>query len=197
MLRRLAPPLAAAMSLACARPSAPPVVTPPQAVAASVPAPPPAPPRCGEPERHQLDFWLGDWDLVVRAPQKDSAAPWSEARGISAIRLAVGGCSVEENFHAEGPGTPWAGRSFSTYRPATHTWRQTWVDDSGGYLPFHGGPEGSGFVLYGEEANPMRMVFKDVTAGSLLWSWEKRTETGWTPVLTIAYTRRPAAPTAR
>jgi hypothetical protein len=46
----------------------------------------------------------------------------------------------------------------------------------------------------------MRMVFADIRADSLQWSWERTTDDGktWAAVMTIAYVRRPsAAPGAR
>jgi hypothetical protein len=185
-------------------------------------APPPAPTTttttssaaaCTEPERRHLDFWLGDWDLVVRSRQ-DPASPaanaanlanvanvtWVEARAVSEVRAVLGGCAIEENFHADGPQAPWAGRSFSTYVPSAKVWRQTWVDDSGSYLAFTGGRDADGFALYGEPVGAdrkrrMRMVFRAITRDSLMWSWERGTDpaTEWTPVMTIGYTRRPVA----
>jgi hypothetical protein len=108
--------------------------------------------------------------------------------------VTLSGCAIEESFHGEGPGAPWAGRSFSTWVPAAHQWRQTWVDDSGSYLAFRGGREGDTFVLLGEPMpdRQMRMVFSKITADSIYWSWERGTEGGteWAPVMTIAYTRR-------
>ncbi len=186
-------------------PNAPPPPTTTGSTAAAASSAAPA--ACTEAERRELDFWLGDWDLVVRTRKSASSETWDEARGVSAIRSVLGGCAVEENFHADGPGAPWAGRSFSTYAAAEKTWRQTWVDDSGSYLAFTGGRDAGGFALYGEprpareaggKPRRMRMVFREITRDSLDWSWEGGTEpaTDWRSVMTIRYTRRPAAPPA-
>jgi hypothetical protein len=172
---------------------------PPPATTTAAPTPAPGAP-CGEPERRQLDFWIGDWDVAVRSRKDPSSDVWGEARGTNTVRSIFGGCAVEESFHADGPGAPWAGRSFSTYVPAASTWRQTWVDDSGSYLAFKGGPEDGGFALYGEpretagKRTQMRMVFREITRDSFLWTWERGTDpaTGWTPMMTIRYVRRAA-----
>ncbi len=146
-----------------------------------------------------MDFWIGEWDLSVEVPADPSAKSWNRARGVSVIRSVLGGCAIEENFHADGPDAPWAGRSFSMYVPARKGWRQTWVDDSGSYLAFDGGPTPAGFALVGEEKivegnrTRMRMVFGEITRDALVWRWERGTEPAatWAPAMVIRYTRRP------
>ena len=145
-----------------------------------------------------MDFWIGDWDLSVETPK--GAQEWQRSRGVNEIRSALGGCAIEERFHADGPDAPWAGRSFSVYVPAKGLWRQTWVDDSGAYLAFEGGPTKDSFTLVGEEKivagarTRMRMVFREITRDSIVWSWERGTipETTWEPTMVIRYTRRAA-----
>src|SRR5215470_3060682 len=105
---------------------------------------------CGAPEHRQLDFWVGDWDLVVRARSAPGKDDWGEAKGTQHIEAILGGCAISETFAADGPQEPWAGRSYSSYQPAQKAWRQTWVDDGGGYLAFTGGVEGGTMALYGE-----------------------------------------------
>jgi hypothetical protein len=34
---------------------------------------------CAEPERRQLDFWVGDWDLVIRQRADPKTDEWKEA----------------------------------------------------------------------------------------------------------------------
>jgi len=57
---------------------------------------------CDTTERRELDFWLGDWDLVVRARAAPSSPQWQEARGQNHIRSTFGGCVIEESFSADG-----------------------------------------------------------------------------------------------
>jgi hypothetical protein len=149
------------------------------------------------PESRQLDFWIGDWDLKLKA-KSPTSDQWAEAKATNRIRSTLGGCVIEEDFRAEGPGSPWAGRSFSVYVPKQKRWRQTWVDDQGGYLAFTGGWADGKMTLDGEPQQregktiQMRMVFSDIGPDHITWTWE-RTEDGgktWAPQLVIEYTRR-------
>lgn len=153
---------------------------------------------CSAPAHRQLDFWLGDWDLVLRTRASPESEQWTETRGENHIRATLRGCVIEEDFAADPTGQPWAGKSHSTYVPALGAWRQTWVDDEGGYLAFRGGKEGDGFALYGEPREvqgktvQMRMVWRDITKDAFTWSWERGVPDGteWKPMLVIRYARR-------
>ncbi len=180
-------------------PSAP--AAPPTASEAPTPAPSPArtSPACASAEHHQLDFWIGDWDVTIHARQTPTSTTWGTARGHQQVTSILGGCAIAENFTALGPKQPWAGKSFSSWQAPLGKWRQTWVDDSGSYLAFTGGLEDGVMTLYGEPrtrngtAFQMRMVFLDVTPRSLHWEWQ-RSEDGWKtakPMMKIDYVRRP------
>src|SRR5205823_2709627 len=101
------------------------------ALAAQVHAQAPAAPPCDAPESHQLDFWLGDWQLAYA----ENGKPGTSRNRITKI---LGGCVVLEEFDGP-PGTPLQGRSVSMYDRATARWKQTWVDNAGAYLDFTGG----------------------------------------------------------
>ena len=156
-----------------------------------------AAPACDGAPR-DLDFWVGEWDLVVRARTAPDRDEWDVAHGTNRIARVLGGCSIEESFTADGPDKPWAGKSLSIWVPADKRWRQTWVDDGGDYLTFAGGMDGKDMVLVGEpkvvggKTRQMRMVFTDITPATLLWRWEGTTDGGksWTPMLVIEYRRR-------
>lgn len=187
-MRALVPWFLAAAACAGSRPSPP-----------TAPPPAPAVAACASPEHRQLDFWVGDWDVVIRARASPTSEAWAEGRGHQRIESILGGCAISETFTADGPPAPWAGRSYSSWQPALGTWRQTWVDDAGGYLAFTGGVEQGVMTLYGEvrtaegAAAQMRMVFQQVTATSLHWEWQRTTD-GWatsTVMMIIDYTRRP------
>jgi hypothetical protein len=171
----------------------------------SAPSAPPPPPRaaaaaraCAAPEHRQFDFWIGDWDVTIRARKGPDSDAWGEAKGTNHVEAVLGGCAIAEHFEASGPGDPWAGRSYSLYSAAEKKWRQTWVDDQGSYLAFTGGMEGSSMILHGEprvrdgKTFRMRMVFSEITPGSLAWSWERTADEGktWTPMMQIRYVRR-------
>ncbi|HTE51990.1 MAG TPA: DUF1579 family protein [Kofleriaceae bacterium] len=167
-------------------------------VAASVPASVPASPACTGPEHRQMDFWLGEWDVTVRARTSPDSNEWAEAHGSQRVEKILGGCAVAEHFAADGPGQPWAGASYATWDAASKKWRQTWVDDQGGYLLFTGGVDGGAMALYGEPREvkgarfQMRMIWLDVTPSSLRWEWQRRADgaTEWVPMLIIRYRRR-------
>jgi hypothetical protein len=90
----------------------------------------PAPP----PETHQLDFWVGDWEVFVATGPKD---------GDNRIEKMLGGFALQENWSGvEGH----AGKSwFYFYRPEKR-WKQVWVTDTGGVkekVQVADGPAGS------------------------------------------------------
>ena len=184
---------------ACASAPTPPANVVPAPVA-NVPAAPPAASTiakpCAGPEFRQLDFWIGDWAVKIHARASPTSDQWSDAGGTQHVHSILSGCAIEENFSAEGA-PAWAGRSFSTFDGITKKWRQTWVDDSGGYIPLDGGPEGTEFALYGPPREiqglkfQMRMVWSHITADALRWEWQRSTD-GWqtnTLMMAIDYTR--------
>jgi hypothetical protein len=159
--------------------------------------PAPAATACDSPEHRQLDFWIGDWDVVIRSRKAPGSDEWSEQKGTQRIEAILGGCAISESFAAVGAPAPWAGRSYSMWQPALGKWRQTWVDDQGSYLAFTGGLEGGTMALYGEPTEKqgkkvrMRMVFLDVRPGSMRWEWQKTTdEKTWTAMMVIQYRRK-------
>jgi hypothetical protein len=146
----------------------------------------------------ELDFWVGDWNAVIRTRRAAGSDAWDESRGRNTIAKSHGGCVIEEHFEDIDPKTPWRGTSVSRWIPGESRWRQTWVDDQGSYLAFSGGRDPWGFVLVGEPVvkdgvrSQMHMVFRDVTPRSFTWRWERTVNDGqtWTPMMEIAYTRR-------
>jgi hypothetical protein len=153
--------------------------------------------RCAGAPHREFDFWLGEWDVVLRVRKSPRVDEWVLSRGVNRIESILGGCAVEERFSARGPDQPWAGRSLSRWSERDRRWRQTWVDDVGSYLAFSGGMQGKDMVLVGEpfvrdgERVQMRMVFTDIQADSLLWRWERTVDAGatWTPMMIIEYRR--------
>lgn len=198
MRHRTLAPLVCLAGCAAARAPSPAAPAPARPVDAA-PTPLPAAAivaACASPEHRQFDFWIGDWDLTVRARQS-ADGPWDEARATQHVEAILGGCAISETFTAAGPGQPWAGRSYSMWQPTTGQWRQTWVDDSGSYLAFTGGLDGGVMTLVGEAREQrgkrvlMRMVFLDVTATSLRWEWQRQLDDGpWEPQMIILYRRR-------
>jgi hypothetical protein len=142
---------------------------------------------CAGAEFKQMDFWLGDWDVHWDAMP---GAPAGE--GSNQITRTYGGCVTEEHFQ----GGPLKGHSVSTYFVGTKNWRQTWVDNQGGYIDLEGGPDTAGNFVLTTVARPgstraNRMVFTDIKRNSLVWRWQA-TQDGktWADSWVITYTRK-------
>ena len=103
---------------------------------------------------------------------------------------------ITENFDGA-PTQQFKGMSVSTYHKPAGVWRQTWVDDQGGYFALAGGPQEDGtFMLdmtrLSDKAPYRRMVWKDIKADSLTWHWQGHspTETEWKDLWVIRYTKK-------
>jgi hypothetical protein len=158
--------------------------------AAPTATPPPKP--CASEEYRQLDFWVGTWDLEW------DAGNGKTGHGTNTItRSPYGDCVITENFDGS-PSLQFKGMSVSMYHNRYQTWRQTWVDDQGGYFALSGGPkEGGTFELVntrlGGQGPHLRMIWTDIKEGSLTWHWQgkKTDEDDWADQWVIHYTRRP------
>jgi hypothetical protein len=137
----------------------------------------------------ELDFWLGYWDVT-----------WEGGHGTNRLtRILRDRVILEEFDEAAESGGDGAlhGRSWSVFDSDRHLWRQTWVDDQGGYLDLVGGRADGWFAF--ERAAPergehtrQRMVFRDVTADAFRWTWESSPDDGatWVVRWAIDYRRR-------
>ena len=147
---------------------------------------------CSGPEYRTLDFWVGDW-----------VATWDNGDGTQGTgtnritRDEHGSCVITEHYHSD-DGTL-DGFSVSTYRPGLKQWRQTWVDDQGGYFDLVGGPvNDTDHSFYFEnkrvsDAQPHnRMIFQDVKPDSFTWRWQakKKADDPWTDSWVIKYRRK-------
>jgi hypothetical protein len=140
---------------------------------------------CALPEAAQFDFWLGEWALE-----------WGEdGRGRNVITKSLDDCVIVERFDGT-PSIPLRGMSMSVYDARLGQWRQTWVDNQGGYLDFGGGFADSRMVLVrhttidGKEVL-QRMVWHEISDHGLLWNWERSDDGGehWQVLWQIRYTR--------
>ena len=102
----------------------------------------PAQPKpCSEPQQKQLDFWVGEWDLTW--PGNNAG---ETAHGTNSIRRILDGCIVEENFSG-GEALHLRGKSVSIFDAIAGKWKQTWVDNEGGYLDFVGESKDGQMIL--------------------------------------------------
>lgn len=137
-----------------------------------------------------FDFWVGDWDIT-----------WANGRGRNTITKILDGKVIEENFVAaagQNGQPPLKGRSLSVYHTATKTWRQTWVDNQGGFIVLSALVDGDKRLFQtaprknGDKEVVQRMVFFDIQKSRFTWNWESSTDGGKTWQLTwqIHYQRR-------
>ena len=152
-----------------------------------------APPNpCSASEQRQLDFWVGEWELTWPGNKAGEVQ-----HGTNSIRRVLDGCVVEENFSGESD-MHLRGKSVSIFDTRAGKWKQTWVDNEGGYLDFVGEFKDGQMILGRELTRPdgtkgiQRMVFKNISADEFDWSWEGSKDGGWTwqVVWPIHYKRR-------
>jgi len=158
-------------------------------------ATPPSPPNpCLTPEQQQLSFWLGEWDLTWPGEKEGTVD-----HGTNSIQRVLDGCAIEENFSG-GSAMHLRGRSLSIFDTVAGKWKQTWVDNEGGYLDFTGEFKDGQMILTREAVRRngqkvrQRMVFKNITPHELDWSWEASTDGGktWQVNWPIHYKRKGA-----
>jgi hypothetical protein len=149
-------------------------------------------PPCAEPQQKQFDFWVGEWELTW----PDSSLS-KGGHGTNSIKRTLDGCVVQESFSG-GESMPLRGMSVSTFDSGAGKWKQTWVDNEGGYLDFVGEFKDGQMVLAREAQRQdgtriqQRMVWKNMSARDLDWSWERSLDGGktWQVVWPIHYRRK-------
>lgn len=128
---------------------------------------------------HQLDFWVGSWELTGRSRNAPGQDKWTETKAKNVIRKVHKGKVIEESFRMTG----FAGQSWSVYNPNSKRWNQTWVDDSGGYITLSGNYADGKMILTQTNTPPgtsMRMVFSEIKKDSFRWDWQRSTDQGKT-----------------
>jgi len=95
------------------------------------------PADCSAAEYHQLDFWVGDWEVY------DSDG---KLQGHNLVEKVYGGCVIQENWHGVEGGT---GSSFNIYDASRKLWNETWVSSHGYFLSIEGNLHGKDMVLTG------------------------------------------------
>jgi len=141
---------------------------------------------CAQPERSQLDFWVGHWDVYPTGTTKLIAH--------SVIEKLYAGCAIRENWMPLG-GT--GGGSLSAWNPKTGKWHQTWMDSSGAIVQFEGGLIGDTMTITGQWANVVapgkdgvvRMRYRRNPDGSVR-QWGEVTQDGgksWSPSFDFTY----------
>ena len=144
----------------------------------------PSRPPCSDPEARQFDFWIGEWDCT-----------WEGGRATNRIEAIMGGCVILERFDGR-PGLELDGMSVSVWNPVLRRWQQTWVDSWGSYFAltgeFRDGRMGLSCADTREAGTMLRMLFENITADGLDWSWSRSGDAGatWEPLWELRYSRR-------
>jgi hypothetical protein len=151
----------------------------------------PTPNPCEAQLQKQFDFWIGEWDLTWPGEK-----PGEIGHGTNSIKRIMDGCVVQENFSG-GDSMHLRGASVSTFDTRSGQWKQTWVDNEGGYLDFTGEFKDGQMILQREAVRDskkilQRMVWKNITTSELDWSWEASSDGGktWQVNWPIHYKRR-------
>src|SRR5690242_3298395 len=145
-------------------------------VAVAQQAAPAAP--CADPAYHQLDFWVGRWDVYPTGKDKLVAHSLIES---------VYGCGIRENWM---PLSNQPGGSLSIYVPAEKHWEQFWIDSQGSRAFFTGGWDGKAMVITGKWGGPLvRMSYTKNADGSVRQFGEQSTDDGktWTSQFDFTY----------
>ena len=157
------------------------------AMHASHAAPAPQPPDL-------FDFWVGDWAATWKNPDGTTS------KGRNRILRTLDGKVIEEQFEADPASQPpiLRGHSVSVLQQASGLWRQSWVDNQGGFFAFTASVDGdrrifaTELVADGDKLKGQRMVFRDITHDAFMWDWEGTTDGGktWKLLWQIAYKRQ-------
>jgi hypothetical protein len=150
------------------------------------------PDPCAAAEQKQFNFWIGEWDLTWPGEK-----PRETGRGSNSIKRILEACVVQETFSGE-ESMHLRGTSVSTFDGNAGKWKQTWVDNEGGYLDFAGEFKDQQMILQREAVRKggtrilQRMVWKNITANELDWSWEASRDGGktWQVQWPIHYKRK-------
>ncbi len=153
----------------------------------SPPVPPPVPQNCTLAEHRQLDFWVGDWDVVQTAKPEEMA-------GGSRVESINFGCGIRETWS---PFTSINGSSLSTFDPRDKTWHQSWIDANNARVEFEGGVKDGAMVLtglwrgiYGDNREAtMRITLSPLKDGTVRQVGEISADGGatWQPSFDLTY----------
>jgi tetratricopeptide (TPR) repeat protein len=131
----------------------------------------------------QLDFWVGEWDVLVQGQKV----------GTSNIKMLQQGCIIEENWW-----TPvQTGQSFNFYNPVTKRWHQSYMDNNGGNYMMDGEyRDGAlryeGFIYSPQGQVPVHMTFFNLGSDKVRQTSETSADGGktWTNVWDSIYVRK-------
>ena len=138
----------------------------------------------------QLDFWLGEWDVVA------ANAPPNTPPASSVITKIHNGCVILESWTAPSQ----TGQSFNIYDRSMQKWHQTWVDSTGGLHEYWGSLQDGNMVYEGDIPAPpgmsgrmhTRLTFFNLGPDRVRQLSERSSDGGktWQINFDLLYTRR-------
>lgn len=150
------------------------------------PAPAAAPaPSCADPHAHELDFWVGDWEIHRLSDDK--------LTGQSHV-TRIDGCVVREEWK----GLSETGGSLNAYDPDAKTWRRLWAGVSANVGAYTGRWAGDRMEFEGEGSSQgvrvtNRLSLTPLPDGSVRQQFYISTDgKTWKPFIAAVY--RPARP---
>jgi hypothetical protein len=135
---------------------------------------------CADAKHHQLDFWIGHWDVF---DHKGHLVAHS-------LIEPVYGCGIRENWM---PLNNQPGGSLSIFVPEKRRWEQFWIDSSGARVIFTGGWTGRAMILTGRWGGPLvRMTYSRNANGSVRQLGEQSVDHSKSWKSTFDFTYRPS-----
>jgi hypothetical protein len=121
-----------------------------------------------DPRAHAFDFWLGEWEVHD---------PDGELVGRNTVTSLYGTGSLAEHWRgASGV----EGHSLSFWDAHRGSWRQTWVDSTGGFLLVDGGVEDGSMVLTAADADEQQRITWSREGDDVRQLWETSADGGTT-----------------
>ncbi|HEY2396857.1 MAG TPA: hypothetical protein VGH81_12905 [Rudaea sp.] len=154
-------------------------------------APPPKRPPvdCHDADHRAIGFWVGAWSVI----DTGSSTPIADSR----IEWMYDGCAIRETYtQTVGPGgkpVDYRGSSYTALNNGDHTWRQFYIDSTGGAFSYTGDLNDATLTLTTRTASVTnRMTIKAQADGSVRQSGEISTDGGktWSPGYDFTYRRK-------
>ena len=144
-------------------------------------------PACSGAHYRQLDYWIGDWDVV------ESEAPQGEAVARARIEPIAAGCALHE-LYQQSDGL--IGDSILAYDAVRGQWQQTWVTNRGSFMVIAGSLEQGALVLEGDvhtgDGRTIRQRIAWQKRGEDVREWALMSKDGgktWSPAFDVVFRR--------
>jgi hypothetical protein len=140
---------------------------------------------------HQLDFWIGDWNV----------SPWAQtggnpaSAGVNRVTAMLDRCGILEEWAGTAGDF---GKSINFYDTNRAKWRQIWIADNGGSLDYEGSFINGAMRFEGWTKNAagakvlQKLTFFAIAPDTVRQLFESSTDDGktWTPGFDARYVRK-------